>query len=269
MNDLKSLSKGNPRKYYYKGSVAARYDKDREAEEKWQLELDFIGKIIAEIEVGTSILDVPLGTGRFLGIYEQGRMRTIVGIDISMDMLLQAKQKNSVRQSGNDVYMIVGDAERLPIKDNSVDYVVCIRFLNWLSEAHFTNVLKECHRVARRGLIVGVRVYCSLHPQNLIQLRSPYIKLALGHMFKSMIYILRKLIINIGSLDISFKRRASMVREDPYNNGANEFKFHDKNHVLNIFAERKLKIYKKFSFDVRWDDNKKLVLPYIIYFLKR
>ncbi|EGV31954.1 Methyltransferase type 11 [Thiorhodococcus drewsii AZ1] len=70
-----------------------------------------------------------------------------------MDMLLQARRKTERQPGENRTWMIVGDAEQLPLKDHSIDYVVCIRFLNWLSGAHLDQVLTECRRVARRGLI--------------------------------------------------------------------------------------------------------------------
>lgn len=269
MKDPQSLSStDNPRKYYYKGDVATQYDKERAAEEKWKTELDVVRQIVATFDVGASILDVPLGTGRFLSSYEQNGLRNVVGIDISQDMLLQARQKNSEDLGQNQVWMIVGDAEHLPIKDHSVDYVVCIRFLNWLSGAHFDTVLAECRRVARRGLIVGVRIYCGLRPSNFMRLRGPYIKPARDHLFRSAGFALLRSMARIGNLDFSSKRKALEVEAPPYDNEANEFKFHGEQYVLDRFVKNGLKISKKFSFDVRWDNRTKRVLPYTLYFLE-
>jgi ubiquinone/menaquinone biosynthesis C-methylase UbiE len=269
MKNRQSLSDNeNPRRHYYKGNVAAQYDKERADEKKWQMELDIIRRIVTRIEPDASILDVPLGTGRFLAIYERRGVKHVVGIDISEDMLLQARQRQLEEPGRYPASMIVGDAENLPIKNQSVDYVVCIRFLNWLSGDHFNVVLAECQRVARRGLIIGVRVYSRLSLSNLIQLRSPHLEPALRHALRSVRSALEQLATSTGHLDFSSKRQPFAASDPPYDNERNEFKFHGDIQVLDLFRKNGLRISRQFSFDVRWDDHTKLVLPYRIYFLE-
>ena len=260
--------KNNPRRNYYRGNIAINYEKERESETKWKLEQVVIEKIIAGIEAETSILDVPFGTGRFLKIYEQNTVRNVIGLDISKDMLSQARQKISEHSIRNRIWMTVGDAEHLPIKDDSVDYVVCIRFLNWLSGAAFDNVLTEYQRVARHGIIVGVRTCCRLRFSHLIRLRSPYIKPALEHIISSVKPAIMTPMKRIGLIESSFLPISSKAKKSSYDNEKNEFKLHDENYVLTTFAEKRLSISRKFSFDVRWDEKTKLVLPYTIYLLK-
>jgi len=244
--------------------VAAQYDEERSNEKKWSAELTIISKIVAKIEPDASILDVPLGTGRFLSLYGQDARHALVGADISMDMLLQARRKIERQPGENRTWTIVGDAEQLPLKHHSIDYVVCIRFLNWLSGAHFDQVLTECRRVARRGLVFGIRVHCELRPYNLIQLRGPQIKPALYHLLGSVRIALARRIRSLGKIE-----QESLDSEiHSYDNESNEFKLHDDSHTRSLFAKMGLKISQQFTLDVRWDANTKRILPYRIFFLK-
>jgi ubiquinone/menaquinone biosynthesis C-methylase UbiE len=148
-----------PAKFSYKAEVAEQYDTKRCSSAKWKREMEAVGSLAAKFERGASILDVPVGTGRFLECYENGKY-FVVGLDVSFDMLLQAKIKSEV--DNYSLQRIVGDAEKLPIQDKSVDYVICIRLLNWVPERLVGEILKEFCRVARRGVIVSVRVRRSL-----------------------------------------------------------------------------------------------------------
>ncbi|MFD2111555.1 class I SAM-dependent methyltransferase [Thiorhodococcus fuscus] len=262
------IDNGNPRKYFYKNDIAIQYDEERSVEKKWSTELAIISKIVAKIDPEASILDVPLGTGRFLKIYGEKGRRILVGADISMDMLLQARRKTESQPTTNRAWMIVGDAESLPMKDHSIDYVVCIRFLNWLSGAHLDKVLTECQRVARRGLIVGVRVHRGLRPYDLIRLRAPYIKPALNHLLESARLALARRVSRFGQTRPRSKREALKDGLPPYDNEINEFKIHDDSHMRNLFAKLRLKIARKYTVDVQWDDDAKRLLPYSIFLLK-
>ena len=59
-------------KIQYRGGVAVEYDERRSSSDKWRREIEIIESIVAEFEEGLSILDVPMGTGRFLQCYEKG-----------------------------------------------------------------------------------------------------------------------------------------------------------------------------------------------------
>lgn len=115
--------------------------------------------LAAQFEPGASILDIPLGTGRFLEFYNEGQ-HTVYGIDISRDMLQEARARVLALDSNynrDDVYLVMGEAEHIPMRDNSIDYVVCIRLLNWVTKPIFKDIIKEFLRVARKGIIVGFR----------------------------------------------------------------------------------------------------------------
>ena len=102
--------------------------------------------MVDEFEVGTSILDIPLGTGRFLQCYEKGE-HFVIGVDKSKDMLLQAKKKAA---NSNLVQMMLGEAEHIPLGDKSVDYAICIRLFNWVPQLVLKQMLIELQRVAKK-----------------------------------------------------------------------------------------------------------------------
>ncbi|EED34912.1 phosphatidylethanolamine N-methyltransferase [Luminiphilus syltensis NOR5-1B] len=67
-----------------------------------------------------SLLEVGVGTGLALSLYPE--KTTVVGIDISFDMLTRAKAQ--LREtSGEQVKLILADAENLPLPDNHFDCV--------------------------------------------------------------------------------------------------------------------------------------------------
>jgi ubiquinone/menaquinone biosynthesis C-methylase UbiE len=143
----------------YQGETATRYDRKRSKRKKWKREMAALQTLVTQFEPGTSILDIPLGTGRFLEFYNESK-HTVYGIDISWDMLLQARDRVLNLDSNNnrgEVCLVIGEAEHIPMRDSSIDYVVCIRLLNWVTKPIFKDIIKEFHRVARKGIIIGFR----------------------------------------------------------------------------------------------------------------
>ena len=119
-------------------------------------EFEALDRFLNDVNPGERILDLPFGIGRFAPLYSR-RGAEVVGIDISPDMLAEAAADPAVDELGPT--LITADAEQIPLADGSVDYVVCMRFINWLPPETRENVLREFHRVARRGLIVQVRLH--------------------------------------------------------------------------------------------------------------
>jgi len=98
------------------------------------------------------VLDIPLGTARFLPLYIQNQM-LMTGLDISADMLDQARILRG--DSLNGCRLDIGDATDLPYTDNSFDLVVCFRLFD--GQLSYRDVLKaivEYRRVSRKYLIL-------------------------------------------------------------------------------------------------------------------
>ena len=93
-----------------------------------------------------SVLEVCVGTGVYSkAISQLGGVA--FGLDLSTEMLKQ------VKNSGEEVFLIKGDAENLPIEASSMDAVICIRAFYFLPD--LDKALSEINRVLKpEGLFI-------------------------------------------------------------------------------------------------------------------
>ena len=155
---------GYAAKSRYRGATADTYNAQRSGHPKWRRELEIIDTVAAGLETSTSVLDVPIGTGRFTPSFKAGH-HPILGIDISKDMLHEAR--SLADEPDGVTQLLVGDAEMLPLRDGSLDYVVCMRLLNWVTLDILRQLTAEFLRVSRRGLILEIRVSRPIDPRGL------------------------------------------------------------------------------------------------------
>lgn len=146
---------GYAAKSRYRGATAEAYNAVRSGHAKWRRELEIMDTVAAGLETSASVLDVPIGTGRFTPSFKAGN-HPILGVDISRDMLLETRSRAEGPEGVTQ--LLVGDAETLPLRDGSLDYVVCMRLLNWVSLDILRQLTAEFLRVSRRGLILEIRV---------------------------------------------------------------------------------------------------------------
>ena len=92
---------------------------------------------------GRSVLDVGTGTSDLLELVDGFR----VGVDFNINHLLYERN--------HAVCKVVGDAKRLPFRDNSVDVVTAAHFIHHFAPEEAAAVMRESLRVARRGVIVN------------------------------------------------------------------------------------------------------------------
>lgn len=144
----------------YHGQVAAGYDAKRETSDKWICEQRIIEEWLGELPDGSTVLDAPMGTGRFMDICARKKFQ-LFGLDRQGDMLQQALIK--AKGIGYDFKFKVGDVLQTGLPDKSVDCVTCIRLTRWLIEEHgpegIQRLLRELQRVARQRIILTARVY--------------------------------------------------------------------------------------------------------------
>jgi SAM-dependent methyltransferase len=107
-----------------------------------------------------TILDLPCGTGRFTGALAREGF-DIIGSDISLEMLHKAaSQENQDTVRGQHAAVrgyVQANAEHLPLRNDSLDCVVSIRFMMHVDPATRVRMLREFHRVSRRWVIVDYR----------------------------------------------------------------------------------------------------------------
>ena len=113
------------------------------------------------VGAGSAVLDVPVGTGRFLPLYAEIDAR-VIGVDLSEDMLAQARSRLA-EYPNLDAALLLGDLTRLPTDDASVEVAVCIRFMNLVNLSVAQSALAEMKRVSAGRIILGIRVREAWH----------------------------------------------------------------------------------------------------------
>ncbi|RFQ05269.1 malonyl-[acyl-carrier protein] O-methyltransferase BioC [Pseudomonas putida] len=109
-------------------------------------------------------LDLGSGTGHFSrALAERFTQASGVAVDIAEGMLCHA------RNDRRALYHVAGDAERLPLRDASVDLVFTSLAVQWCDQ--FASVLAEALRVLRPG---GVLAFSSLCVGTLDELRASW-----------------------------------------------------------------------------------------------
>jgi SAM-dependent methyltransferase len=93
-----------------------------------------------------SIVDIGAGTCDNLETMTEVPLR--VGVDFKIDHLLYLRD-------GSRVHRVVGDAHRLPFRENSVDLVTSAHFFHHFSPGENGEILGESLRVARVGVAVN------------------------------------------------------------------------------------------------------------------
>jgi SAM-dependent methyltransferase len=116
------------------------------------------------IRPGYKVLDMGCGSGRHLGELSRRKGVTAVGADISLEDLLQARQriqtlKDWGEHAGGTTVVLAADITRLPFADGFFDLVICSEVLEHIPEHE--EAVKELTRVLKPGgnLVISVPRY--------------------------------------------------------------------------------------------------------------
>lgn len=248
----------------YKGSIVSMYDEKRRKREKWKLEMEAIKMIADKLPSGSTIIDIPAGTGRFFPLLA-GNSNTVYGMDISRDMLLSVKEK----YPGNPINMIHGDAVNIPLKDNSVDYVVCIRLLNWVMPGTMKTILNEFRRVTRKGIIVGFRTQKPMDFPDFIRFGTQCL-LPTSTRLKRWLKKIRFFTLKAkGKLTHEIRRITGKQEAQSVKDKRNFFMqtFYDREAMSRLFSEIGMEVTEEIYIDTLYSFSKWLSRPYSIYYL--
>lgn len=105
---------------------------------------------------GVQIVDVPSGSGKMLPELLR-RYESIISIDHSIDMLARIRGSDPARSA-----IVVGDIRHLPVRGDSIDIVLCHRFLHRIPPELHVDALKELHRVCGKCAVLYYAVDSSL-----------------------------------------------------------------------------------------------------------
>lgn len=136
----------------YTGDIAENYEVIRARQRAWAREHRLIDRWCRSLPAGTSVLDVPCGTGRLLPIFGRRGIR-MLGADVSADMLRQIPPDRLQMPTLRG--LTVCDAQALPFGDQTFDYVVSLRLFHLGIDLDLQKrMLREFLRTARRGVML-------------------------------------------------------------------------------------------------------------------
>lgn len=134
----------------YRGAMAANYDAKRTKQIRWDKENAAVAAMVQDLKRGTTVLDCPVGTGRFLPTWKKQGF-DFLGVDYSEEMLDLAGKKGWPKSK-----LVQGDASALEL-GRKFDVGVCVRFLDLIDEAALYCVLTTLNGVVRKRFICTIR----------------------------------------------------------------------------------------------------------------
>ena len=143
------------RRHYQDEDVAGAYEEKRDFREgdiSLHYETEILALSAALKDVRGPILEVAVGTGR---LYRRLRQfgTTYVGLDVSMQMLREAKK--TLGHNTHRPLLARGDAFQLPFRDSCFKAVIGFRFIKHLDISSRRAVYKELRRVLLNdGLLI-------------------------------------------------------------------------------------------------------------------
>jgi len=105
---------------------------------------------MSKIKKGDVVLDLGCGAGFdcFLASKKVGDTGKVIGIDMTEEMIARAKL-NAEKMGVKNVEFILGEIEKLPVKDNSVDIIITNCVINLTPDK--TKTFKDAYRVLKNG----------------------------------------------------------------------------------------------------------------------
>ncbi len=103
---------------------------------------------IAELKKGSTVLDLGSGAGFdcFIAARKVGKTGKVIGVDMTEQMLKKARE-NARKYGYDNVEFRMGDIEKLPVEDASVDYIISNCVINLAPDKQ--RVFEEAYRALK------------------------------------------------------------------------------------------------------------------------
>lgn len=107
-------------------------------------------RAFADLKPGEVVLDLGSGAGFdcFLAARQVGLQGKVLGIDLTPEMVIKAKN-NAITGSFTNTFFQLGQIERLPLKNSSIDVIISNCVINLSTEK--AQVFREAYRVLKPG----------------------------------------------------------------------------------------------------------------------
>ena len=104
----------------------------------------------SKIKEGDTVLDLGSGAGIdcFLAAEKVGEKGKVIGIDMTKEMIEKA-ESNAKKRGYKNIEFILGDIEKLPLKDKTIDIIITNCVINLTPDK--TKTFKEAYRVLKPG----------------------------------------------------------------------------------------------------------------------
>jgi ubiquinone/menaquinone biosynthesis C-methylase UbiE len=158
----------------YTADVASNYERDRQVEAHWWKEDEFVREYFRD-RVAPRLLDIPVGTGRFLPHYT--RAQQVIGVDVSADMLDEARRKLALLPAGTAGSVERGDVFSLRFGDREFTHAVVWRLFHLIPEDLIPGAIAELCRVTDGEVVLQTYVAGPAAPADPV---SPRSRLATG-----------------------------------------------------------------------------------------
>lgn len=143
---------------HYSGKNAKKYNINRKGSvrtantEKWFFEDDVLAHYLTTINSTLSIVDAPVGTGRFFHLYE--KFSSVIGIDYSKDMLAESViESNKFKKVNINLQQL--NLIKHPVDE--YDILVCFRLINLLPIEDALAVLENLLTNNTTGGMISIR----------------------------------------------------------------------------------------------------------------
>lgn len=162
---VKTVSKRahSPGEKFYTREVAAQYEALRKNDRYWTWENEIVDHCLGTFQVGDQIADCPVGTGRFMDIYARHGLR-LLGIDISADMLEEARTKVETTSMAGRVEFIQADASSMGLDQPLTKALICFRLLHLISDSNLNGVVKGLAGIPSQTIFLQVFTVKDFNP---------------------------------------------------------------------------------------------------------